>query len=69
MEVLIPKVDTKQVGTPPGMIFKKNNQYITVISKSIMAAKKKKKKLLAEIFCIFECLLTQDPTNQATKLS
>ena len=27
------------------------------------------KKLLAELFCIFECLLTQDPTNQATKLS
>ena len=43
MEVLIPKVDTKQVGTPPGMIFKKNNQYITVTSKSIMAAKKCKK--------------------------
>ena len=28
------------------------------------AQKRKKKKLLAEIFCIFECLLTQNPTNQ-----
>ena len=28
------------------------------------AQKRKKKKLLAEIFCIFECLLAQNPTNQ-----
>ena len=26
-------------------------------------------KLLAEILCIFECLLTQNPTNQGSKLS
>ena len=29
----------------------------------------KKKKLLAKIFCIFECLLTQNPTNQDSQLS
>ena len=29
-----------------------------------MATQKKKKKLLAEFFCIFECLVTQKPTNQ-----
>ena len=28
--------------------------------------KKKKKKMLAEIFCIFECLLNQKPTNQGS---
>ena len=50
MEMLILKVDTKQVGTPPGMIFKKNNQYITVISKSIMAAKKCKKNCWQNFF-------------------
>ena len=27
------------------------------------------KNLLAEIFCIFECLLTQNPTNQGSQLS
>ena len=27
-----------------------------------------KKKLLAEIFCIFECLLTQNPTNQGSQV-
>ena len=25
-------------------------------------------KMLAEIFCIFECLLTQNPTNQGSQL-
>ena len=34
-----------------------------------MAAQKRKKELLAEIFCIFECLLTQNPTNQDSQLS
>ena len=29
-----------------------------------MVAQKQKKKSLAEIFCIFECLLTRNPTNQ-----
>ena len=34
------------------------NYYIKVISKPIMAAQKhtNKEKLLAELFCIFECL-------------
>ena len=31
--------------------------------------KKKKKKLLAEIFCIYEHLLTQNPTNQDLQFS
>ena len=34
-----------------------------------MTAQKRKKKLLAEIFYIFECLLTQKPTNQDLQLS
>ena len=34
-----------------------------------MAAKKFKKKFLAEIFCIFKCLLLQNPTNQGSLLS
>ena len=34
-----------------------------------MAAQKRKKKLLAEMFCIFECLLTQNPPNQCSQLS
>ena len=35
-----------------------------------MAAQKhkKKKKLVAEIFCIFEHLLTPNPTNQDSQL-
>ena len=33
-----------------------------------MAAQKHKKKLLAEILCIFECLRTQNPTNQNSQL-
>ena len=34
-----------------------------------MAAQKRKKKLLTEIFGIFECLITQNPTNQDSQLS
>ena len=34
-----------------------------------MAAQKRKKKMLAEIFCIFERLLTQNPTNQDLQFS
>ena len=30
---------------------------------------KKKKKLVGIFFCIFECLLTQNPTNQGSQLS
>ena len=54
---------------------------IKVISKSIMAAEKQQQqqkqnnnnkttttKMLAEIFCIFQCLLTQNPTNQGSQL-
>ena len=50
-------------------IRKKKNEYFKVISKSIMAGQKCKKKLLVEIFGIFECLLTQNPTNQDSKRS
>ena len=49
-------------------IRKKKNEYFKVISKSIMAGQKCKKKLV-EIFGIFECLLTQNPTNQDSKRS
>ena len=35
-----------------------------------MAAQKNaKEKLLAGFFCIYECLLTQNPTNQDSQLS
>ena len=34
-----------------------------------MAAQKWKNKLFAEMFCILECLLTQNPTNQDSQLS
>ena len=34
-----------------------------------MAVQKQKRKLLAEIVCIFECLLTRNPTNQGSQLS
>ena len=34
-----------------------------------MSAKTGKKKLLNEIFDIFECLPTQNPTNQDSQLS
>ena len=34
-----------------------------------MVAQKREKKLLAEIFCIFECLLTQNRSNQDSQLS
>ena len=34
-----------------------------------MVAQKCKNKLLVEIFGIFECLLTQNPTNQDSQLS
>ena len=57
-------------------IRKRKNQYFEVIKKSITASQKttkkkinKQKKSLAEIFCIFECLLTQNSTNQGSQLS
>ena len=31
-----------------------------------MVAQKHTRKLLAEIFCIFECLLPQNPSNQSS---
>ena len=31
--------------------------------------KKKKKIMLGEFFCIFECQLTKNPTNQGSQLS
>ena len=34
-----------------------------------MAAQKEKKTLLEEIFCILECLLTQNPTNQDSQVT
>ena len=34
-----------------------------------MVAEKWKKKLLVEIFGIFECILTQNPSNQDSQLS
>ena len=34
-----------------------------------MAAQKTPKTLSTEMFCIFECLLTQNPTNQGSQLS
>ena len=34
-----------------------------------MVVQKRKKKLLTEIFGIFQCLLTQNPTNQDSQLS
>ena len=34
-----------------------------------MAAQKCKNILLVETFCIFECLLAQNPTNQDSQLS
>ena len=34
-----------------------------------MVGQKYKENLLAEIFCIFECLLSQNLTNQGSQLS
>ena len=48
----------------PRYHIRKSKNYFKVISKSMMAAQSAKNKLLAEIFCFFECLLTQNPTNQ-----
>ena len=39
-----------------------------LLSKSIMAAQKCKKIVSAEIYGIFECLLTQNPSNQSSLL-
>ena len=36
---------------------------------SIIAAQKDQKKLLTEIFSIFECLVTQNPSNQDSQLT
>ena len=34
-----------------------------------MTAQNAKKKMLGEFFCIFECQLTKNPTNQGSQLS
>ena len=41
----------------------KKKKYLKAVSKSIMAAQKCK-NLLTDFLGIFECLLTQNPTNQ-----
>ena len=57
-----------QVETPLSIILGKTNLIFQGVSKSIMAAQKLKKNL-AKIFGIFECLWTQNPTKQDSKLS
>ena len=39
-----------------------------MVAQKCKKKKKKKKKKLTKIFCIFECLLTQNPTNQDSTL-
>ena len=50
-------------------IRKNKIQYFKAISKYIIVAQKCKKKAFGRIFCIFECLLPQNPTNQGSQLS
>ena len=61
---------SQQTETPLGMILEKTKFSISKkFVKSLWRLKNEKKNCLQKIFCIFECLLPQNPSNQISQLS